>query len=77
MMDLHVGKKEKDMADLSKAEREELAVRRAAAQTAVTASRYTGDILPRRIYELAGYPVPDNATDEIQENPDREVPLFY
>jgi hypothetical protein len=77
MMGLQAGKREKSMSDLSKAEREELAVRRAAARTAVTASRYTGDILPRWTYELAGYPVPDNATDEIQENPDREVPLFY
>lgn len=77
MMDNHTGIKEKHMADISHIDPEEMAVRRAAAQTAVTASRYTGDILPRRIYELAGYPVPDNATDEVQENPDREVPLFH
>jgi hypothetical protein len=64
------------MTDFSDIDPEELAVRRAAARTAVTASRNTGDILPRRIYELAGQPAPANATDEIQENPDREFPLF-
>jgi hypothetical protein len=65
------------MTDFSDINPEELAVRRAAARTAATASRNTGDILPRRIYELAGVPAPDNATDEIQENPDREFPLFH
>lgn len=65
------------MPDSSRIDPGELAVRRAAAQTAVTASRNTGDILPRRIYKLAGVPAPDNATDEIQENPDREFPLFH
>lgn len=77
MMDAHEGMKEKDMTNNSNVDLEELAVRRAAARTAVTASRCTGDILLRRIYELAGYPVPENATDQIQENPDREVPLFH
>lgn len=45
------------------------AVRRAAARTAVTAAKETGAVLPRRIYELAGMPVPDNATDELQRTP--------
>lgn len=41
----------------------------AAARTAVEASKYTGDILPRVAYELAGAPVPANATDVLQPNP--------
>ena len=32
----------------------------------VTASKKTGDILPRHIYERAGAPVPHTATDELQ-----------
>ena len=44
-----------------------LRVRKAAARTAVAASTRTGDILPRKIYELADAPVPENATDELQE----------
>lgn len=64
------------MTDLSKAEREELAVRRAAARTAISASKRTGDILPRIAYELAGVPIPENATDKLQVNPNRES-LFF
>ena len=36
------------------------------ARVIVTASKKTGDILPRHIYERAGAPVPHNATDELQ-----------
>ncbi|MGP6173243.1 hypothetical protein [Corynebacterium sp. A21] len=41
-------------------------LRKAAARTAVKASALTGDTLPRRIYELAGVSIPENATDELQ-----------
>ncbi|WP_417289091.1 hypothetical protein [Corynebacterium variabile] len=44
-------------------------VRKAAARTLVTASKGTKTILPRWVYELAGAPVPDNATDELQRVP--------
>lgn len=47
-------------------------VARARARAAVTASRKTGDILPRTIYESAGVDVPVEATDELQRNHDRE-----
>lgn len=36
------------------------------ARIAVKASKRTGDVLPRRIYQLAGTEVPDNATDRTQ-----------
>lgn len=41
-------------------------VRRARARAAVSASKGTGDILPREIYEIAEVDVPPEATDEIQ-----------
>ncbi|WP_186314607.1 hypothetical protein [Corynebacterium glyciniphilum] len=40
------------------------------ARVAVKASKRTGDILPRRIYHLAGVPVPANATDHTQRAED-------
>lgn len=46
--------------------REAQALRKAAARTAVKASTLTGDTLPRNVYELAGVPAPENATDELQ-----------
>jgi hypothetical protein len=49
-----------------------LRVRRAAAKAAVSAGTGTGDILPGWIYGLAGKPVPEGATDEVQRNPDRD-----
>lgn len=36
------------------------------ARVIVKASKKTGDILPRRIYELAGAEVPSKATNELQ-----------
>jgi hypothetical protein len=36
------------------------------ARVAVKASKRTGDILPRRIYQLAGTKIPENATDRTQ-----------
>ena len=36
------------------------------ARVIVKASKKTGDILPRHIYERAGAPVPHTATDELQ-----------
>lgn len=65
------------MTDFSDIEPGELAVRRAAARTAVAASKKTGDTLPRVAYELAGVPVPDHATDVLQINPNRETLLYY
>lgn len=54
----------------------ELRVRRAAARTAVTANKRLNNILPREVYELAGVPVPPDATDEFQRNPARaHLPL--
>ena len=53
----------------SNADATELRIRKAAARTAVEASKFTGDILPRIAYELAGAPVPEDATDELQPNP--------
>lgn len=53
----------------SSADATELRIRKAAAHTAVEASKYTGDILPRIAYELAGVPVPEDATVELQPNP--------
>lgn len=44
-------------------------VRRARARAAVSASKGTGDILPREIYEIAEVPVPPEATDELQKAP--------
>ena len=64
------------MTDFSNIDPDELAVRRAAARTAISASKRTGDILPRIAYELAGVPIPDNATDKLQVNPNRES-LFF
>jgi hypothetical protein len=43
--------------------------RKLAAQTAVNATRGTRTVLPRWVYELAGAPVPDEATDELQRVP--------
>lgn len=40
--------------------------RREMASIAVKASKSTGDVLPRAIYELAGVDVPANATDQTQ-----------
>lgn len=37
-----------------------------AARTAVKASKRTGNILPRKIYVLAGEPVPPTATNTMQ-----------
>lgn len=39
----------------------------AAARAAVSASKKTGDILPRRVYQLAGVKAPGEATDRLQE----------
>lgn len=36
------------------------------ARIGVMASKRTGNILPRRMYELAGMPVPPGATNELQ-----------
>lgn len=44
--------------------------RQEGAMIAVKASKRTGDILPRRIYQLAGVSVPDNATDHTQRAED-------
>lgn len=40
---------------------------RRAARIGVKASKRTGNILPRRMYELAGVPVPPDATDQLQK----------
>lgn len=40
---------------------------RRAARIGVKASKHTGNILPRRMYELAGVPVPPGATDQLQK----------
>lgn len=45
---------------------ESRAVRQLRARAAITASRRTGDILPRKMYELAGEPVPEQATDRLR-----------
>lgn len=50
---------------MSKAQRT-LQQRQTRARVAVKASKRTGDVLPRRIYQLAGVEVPDNATDRTQ-----------
>ena len=47
-------------------------VRRARARAAVSASKGTGDILPREIYEIAEVDVPPEATDEIQGAPEKK-----
>ena len=47
-------------------------VRRARARAAVSASKGTGDILPREIYEIAEVDVPPEATDEIQRAPEKK-----
>lgn len=47
-------------------EREKL--RRKVARLVVKASRKTGDTLPRHIYELAGVPAPEHATEDLQSN---------
>jgi hypothetical protein len=44
-------------------------IRRARARAAVSASKGTGDILPREIYQIAEVPVPPEATDELQKAP--------
>lgn len=71
MMDRATHQKVETMTDFdfSDIEPDELAVRKAAARTAVEASKFTGDILPRLAYILAGAPVPEDATDELQPNP--------
>ena len=38
------------------------------ARRAVETSRRTGDILPRKIYDIAGVDAPAEATDELQRN---------
>jgi len=38
----------------------------------VSASKGTGDILPREIYEIAEVDVPPEATDEIQRAPEKK-----
>lgn len=43
-------------------------VARARARAAVSASLKTGDILPRRVYQIAELEVPPNATDELQSD---------
>jgi hypothetical protein len=47
-------------------------VRRARARAAVWASEGTGDILPRKIYEIAEVEVPSEATDEVQRAPEKK-----
>lgn len=42
--------------------------RRERARLAIMASKCTGDILPRLIYETAGVTPPANATDEVQRS---------
>lgn len=59
--------------DLDALDPDELRVRKSAAKAAVSASRGTGDVLPRWVYELAEQPVPDNATDDLQRRPGKEV----
>ena len=41
-------------------------VRRARARTAVAASKRTGTLLPRSVYERAGSRVPEGASNELQ-----------
>lgn len=43
-------------------------VRQTIAEVAVEGTKFTGEILPRYIYELAGYPVPPEATDQLQQS---------
>ncbi len=42
-------------------------VRQTIAEVAVEGTKFTGEILPRYVYELAGAPVPPEATDELQQ----------
>ncbi|MGX7904910.1 hypothetical protein ACVNSK_01450 [Corynebacterium propinquum] len=44
-------------------------VRQTIAEVAVEGTKFTGEILPRYVYELAGAPVPPEATDELQKLP--------
>lgn len=48
------------------------AQRKARARIVVSASKKTGDILPRAIYEFAGVDVPVEATGELQRKHDRK-----
>ena len=41
-------------------------VRQTIAEVAVEGTKFTGEIRPRYVYELAGAPVPPEATDELQ-----------
>lgn len=41
-------------------------VRQTIAEVAVEGTKFTGEILPRYVYELAGAPVPPGATDKLQ-----------
>lgn len=43
-----------------------LSVRQARARAVLTASKGRDVVVPRVFYELAGQPVPDNATNELQ-----------
>ena len=46
--------------------------RKTRARIVINASKKTGDILPRAIYEFAGVDVPAEATDDLQRNHDRK-----
>lgn len=48
------------------------AQRKTRARIVVNASKKTGDILPRAIYEFAGVNVPTDATDKLQRRDDRK-----
>lgn len=48
------------------------AQRKTRARIVVSASKKTGDILPRAIYEFAGVDIPAEATDELQRKHDRK-----
>jgi len=48
------------------------AQRKTRARIVVSASKKTGDIPPRAIYDLAGVDVPAEATDELQRKHDRK-----
>ncbi len=46
---------------------EQAKIRKKVAKLAVKASLKTGDILPRRIYELAGFPAAEHAPGDLQQ----------
>lgn len=48
------------------------AQRKTRARIVVSASKKTGDILPRAIYQSAGVDVPAEATDELQRKHDQK-----